>query len=52
VNKRSTHRSSKGPKLYALRDSEGRFKDIVTYQRAHEADLRRRKRAEEKRGKP
>ena len=37
-----THRQAKGKKLYALRDSEGRFKDIVTYQRAHEADMRRK----------
>ena len=38
--KRTTHRSSKGTKLYAKRDSQGRFKDIQTYKRAHAADLR------------
>ena len=26
--KRTTHRSSKGTKLYAVRDKGGRFKDI------------------------
>ncbi len=38
--KRTTHRSSKGTKLYAVRDKAGRFKDIQTYARAHAADLR------------
>lgn len=38
--KRTTHRSSKGTKLYAVRDKLGRFKDIQTYKRAHAADLR------------
>ena len=38
--KRTTHRSSTGTKLYAVRDSKGRFKDIQTYKRAHSADLR------------
>ena len=45
--RRTTHRSSKGTKLYAVRDSEGRFKDIQTYKRAHAADLRRRAKDEE-----
>jgi hypothetical protein len=40
--KRMTHRSSKGTKLYAVRDKKGRFKDIQTYKRAHAADLRRK----------
>lgn len=44
--KRTTHRSSKGTKLYAVRDSNGRFKDIQTYKRAHSADLRRKSRSE------
>ena len=44
--KRTTHRSSKGTKLYAVRDSKGRFKDIQTYKRAHAADMRRTSRAE------
>lgn len=38
--KRTTHRSSKGTKLYAVRDKSGKFKDIQTYKRAHAADLR------------
>jgi hypothetical protein len=37
--RRTTHRSSAGKKLYAVRDSGGRFKDIQTYERAHRADL-------------
>jgi hypothetical protein len=37
--KRTTHRSSRGKKLYAVRDASGRFKDIQTYERAHRADL-------------
>ena len=37
--RRTTHRSSKGKKLYAVRDSSGRFKDIQSYERAHRADL-------------
>lgn len=44
--KRTTHRSSKGTKLYAVRDSNGRFKDIQTYKRAHSADLRRKSKSE------
>ena len=40
--KRTTHRSSKGTKLYAMRDKEGKFKDIQTYKRAHAADLRKK----------
>jgi hypothetical protein len=39
--RRTTHRSSKGKKLYAVRDKAGRFKDIQTYERAHAADIRR-----------
>ncbi len=44
--KRTTHRSVSGTKLYAVRDSKGRFKDIQTYKRAHAADLRRTSKAE------
>ncbi|MGB8328061.1 MAG: hypothetical protein WCE48_10835 [Steroidobacteraceae bacterium] len=40
--KRTTHRSSKGTKLYAVRNAKGQFKDIQTYKRAHSADLRRK----------
>lgn len=39
---RTTHRSSAGKKLYAVRDAKGRFKDIQTYERAHRADLKRK----------
>ena len=37
--RRTTHRSVAGKKLYAVRDAQGRFKDIQTYERAHRADL-------------
>jgi DNA-binding protein HU-beta len=37
--RRTTHRSTAGKKLYAVRDASGRFKDIQTYERAHRADL-------------
>ena len=47
--KRTTHRSSKGTKLYAVRDKEGRFKDIQTYKRAHAADLRTKARPRRRR---
>lgn len=43
---RTTHRSSKGTKLYAVRDKGGKFKDIQTYKRAHAADLRKTSKAE------
>lgn len=44
--KRTTHRSTKGKKLYAVRDKEGRFKDIQTYKRAHSKDIKRKSKAE------
>jgi DNA-binding protein HU-beta len=44
--RRTTHRSSKGTKLYAVRDAKGRFKDIQTYKRAHGMDIRRTSRKE------
>jgi hypothetical protein len=44
--KRTTHRSSKGTKLYAVRDKDGKFKDIQTYKRAHTADMRRKSKKE------
>jgi hypothetical protein len=40
--KRTTHRSRSGKKLYAVRDANGRFVDIQTYERAHRADLRKK----------
>lgn len=44
--KRTTHRSSKGTKLYAKRDKKGRITDIQTFKRAHTADMRRTSKAE------
>lgn len=44
--RRTTHRSTAGKKLYAVRDAAGRFKDIQTYERAHRADLRKKSSAE------
>jgi DNA-binding protein HU-beta len=43
---RTTHRSSSGKKLYAVRDSSGKFKDIQTYKRAQGADIKRKSKAE------
>jgi hypothetical protein len=43
---RTTHRSSAGKKLYAVRDAEGKFLDIQTYERAHRADLSKKSKAE------
>lgn len=44
--KRTTHRSSKGTKLYAVRDKSGKFKDIQTYKRAHGSDIKRKSKKE------
>jgi len=46
--RRTTHRSTAGKKLYAVRDSKGRFKDIQTFERAHRADLGKKSKAEKK----
>ena len=46
--RRTTHRSSKGTKLYAKRDAGGKFKDIQTYKRAQGADLRTTSAAEKR----
>ena len=48
ATKRTTHRSTSGKKLYAVRDAKGRFKDIQTYERAHRADLAKQSGAEKK----
>jgi hypothetical protein len=48
--RRTTHRSTAGKKLYAVRDASGRFEDIQTYERAHGGDLRRKSTAEAARG--
>jgi hypothetical protein len=39
---RTTHRSSTGTKLYAVRDAQGGSKDIQTYKRTHGQDIKRR----------
>ncbi len=44
--RRTTHRSVSGTKLYAVRDSKGRFKDIQTYKRAHSMDIKRKSKKE------
>ena len=44
--KRTTHRSTAGKKLYAVRDKKGQFKDIQTYERAHERDVKRKSKKE------
>ena len=43
---RTTLRSSKGTKLYAVRKADGKFKDIQTYKRAHSQDMKRHSKAE------
>lgn len=43
---RTTHRSSKGTKLYAVRGEQGQFEDIQTYKRAHGQDVKRKSKAE------
>lgn len=43
---RTTHRSSTGKKLYAMRGKTGKFKDIQTYKRAHGQDIKRKSKAE------
>jgi hypothetical protein len=49
--RRTTHRSTAGKKLYAVRDASGRFEDIQTYERAHRADLAKTSKAEAGKGK-
>ncbi|HSD29967.1 MAG TPA: hypothetical protein VLL75_21880 [Vicinamibacteria bacterium] len=49
--RRTTHRSTAGKKLYAVRDARGRFKDIQTYERAHGADIRSKSKAEAAKGR-
>lgn len=47
ASKRTTHRSSKGTKLYAVRDKKGRLKDIQSYKKAHGQDIKRKSSTEE-----
>jgi hypothetical protein len=49
--RRTTHRSSAGKKLYAVRDKSGKFKDIQTYERAHRADLAKKGKSEKGKAK-
>ena len=44
--RRTTHRSVAGKKLYAVRDKQGRFKDIQTFERAHRQDIKRKSKKE------
>jgi len=44
--KRTTHRSTKGTKLYPVRDKTGKFEDIQSYKRAHGSDIKRKSKAE------
>ena len=46
ASRRTTMYSTGGKKLYAVRNADGTFKDIQTYQRAHSADLRYKSAAE------
>ena len=46
TGRRTTHRSTTGKKLYAVRDAQGRFKDIQTYARAHASDIKRKAKGE------
>jgi hypothetical protein len=41
---RTTHRSTAGKKLYAVRDKKGQFKDIKTYAREHAPSIKRKAR--------
>jgi DNA-binding protein HU-beta len=45
--RRTTHRSSGGKKLYAVRNADGTFNDIQQYSKAHAADIRQSSDAEE-----
>lgn len=49
--RRTTHRSSTGKKLYAVRDKSGKFKDIQTFERAHRADLTKKAKSEKTKAK-
>jgi hypothetical protein len=44
--KRTVLRSSKGKKLYAVRDRKGKFKDIQSYKRCSAQDQKKRSKAE------
>lgn len=44
--RRTTHRSTTGRKLYAVRAAGGEFKDIQTFERAHRDDIAHHSKAE------
>ena len=44
--RRTTHRSTAGKKLYAVRDETGKFEDIQTFERAQRGDIARTSAAE------
>jgi hypothetical protein len=46
ATRRTTMYSTAGKKLYAVRNPDGSFKDIQTYERAHGADMARKSQAE------
>ena len=46
AQKRTTHKSGAGTKLYARRSKTGQFPDIQTYKRAHGSDVKRRAKTE------
>jgi hypothetical protein len=44
--KRTTHRTTKGKKVYAVRTAAGVFSDIQSYKKAHGSDVQRASKAE------
>jgi DNA-binding protein HU-beta len=48
---RTTHRSSKGTKLYAKRAKDGTFSDVQTYKQAHGSDVKRKAKSETRKKK-
>jgi hypothetical protein len=48
AHKRTTHRSGVGRKLYAIRDTKGRFQDIQKYERTSRQDQWRMSKAEQR----
>lgn len=46
--KRTTHRSTKGTKLYALRNSRGQFQKIQSYKRAYQEAMKKKAAGEQR----
>jgi len=46
MSKRTTLRSKGGKKLYAVRDSKGKFKDIQSYKKCSQLDQKHKSKAE------